>query len=91
VNVLCGVSDGVGKVCGRRVRHFGGIEPSDDPEYPSFAGTFLVGMCTKHALVAITRDQFDRAEAGGQKAVHLVRGRETDAMLGRIAHRTPDS
>jgi hypothetical protein len=90
VNVLCGVSDGRGKVCGRPIQHFGGIEPSDDPAYPPFAGRFLVGMCSKHALVAITRDQFDRAQAGGQKAVHLVRGPETDAMLGRIAHRLSD-
>lgn len=89
--VLCGVGDGGEKVCGRPIQHFGGIEPSDDPEYPSFAGTFLVGICTKHALVGITRDQFARARAGGQKVVHLIRERETHAMLGRIAHRTPDS
>jgi hypothetical protein len=87
VNVLCGVSDGRGKVCGRRIQHFGGTDPLN-PE-----GPYLIGHCTKHGLLAITRDQFDRAEATGQKAVHLVRGPHTRAMLERvsdIARRLPD-
>jgi hypothetical protein len=85
---ICGVSDGRGKVCGRRLQHFGGTDPLDS-ESP-----FVVGLCTKHGLVAIPRDQLDRAEAAGQKAVHLIRGPHTAAMLQRvadIARRSPDA
>ena len=51
-----------------------------DPE-----GPFLIGNCTKHGLLAITQDEFDRAEATGQKATHLVRGPHTRAMLERVS------
>jgi len=84
VKVLCGVGDGGGKICGRSIQHF------DE------AGGFVIGMCTKHAFVAVVKTRFDQAEAAGQEAVHLVRRKDADvanmfkAVHENVAHRSPE-
>lgn len=84
--VLCGVGDGGGKVCGRPIQHFREIDPYGDADR-----RFIVGMCTKHAFVAVAKSRFHGAEAAGQRAVHLVREREVVTMLADVARRSPQT
>jgi hypothetical protein len=71
--LVCGVSDGRGKTCGRQVEGPRPFAPYEGPREPRF----LIGDCPKHGHVAITQSRFDRAVAAGQATVHLARGRGT--------------
>jgi hypothetical protein len=76
VKLLCGISDGRGKICGRRLgpgtweRWVGARNAADivlEGEHS------VVSMCPKHGVVAIEKAEFETAQRDGSVAVHFRR------------------
>ena len=74
MKLLCGISDGRGKLCGQSlgpgtwerwvgVRNAAGIELEGE--------TDVVSMCQKHGVLAIEKAEFETAQRDGSVAVHF--------------------
>jgi hypothetical protein len=77
VKLLCGISDGRGKICGRRLgpgtwERWVGVRNVADIALEGEHS--VVSMCPKHGVVAIEKAEFETAQRDGSVAVHFVGG-----------------
>jgi hypothetical protein len=76
VKLLCGISDGRGKICGQRLRpgtweRWVGVRNAADIVLEGEHS--VVSMCPKHGVVAIGKAEFETAQREGSVAVHFRR------------------
>lgn len=79
--LLCGVSDGRGKLCGRAVNiKSRRTSPGRTPPY-------VWGICPKHGYVEILEDDLEHARTSGHAVVHLTRSPVAQRPRPRSARR----
>lgn len=76
MKLLCGISDGRGRICGHPVgpgtwERWVGVRNAADIVLEGEHD--VVSMCPKHGVVAVEKAEFEKAQRDGRVAIHFRR------------------